>query len=270
MRKFTTNPTFFPVLLEHLIESFFAHAPLLPRMLHRPTLLSRIRLAPTSPDFPHPSLLHAICAYGSMYTAWVTSLKPEALEAAVESHIMLNGSLDAIDDFGLAQGEAAQKAILFTSHTCMMGPGTMWIEICQANVSDTEDLTPTRVRILNYLFQIILADLYFNKGLPMVGWIHAGNPARLIKALEMQNKNRPHRYKEPLVAEATTAIQREERIATVWVAFVQDAGFSINSCWSGSMDLPEIRCPLPVSAEIFNSRDVSAKLDCVSKAFTID
>src|SRR5689334_12110435 len=37
-------------------------------MLHRPTLLSNLNYPPTHPDFPHPALLHAICATSSRFT----------------------------------------------------------------------------------------------------------------------------------------------------------------------------------------------------------
>lgn len=37
-------------------------------MLHRPTLLKNLDYPPTHPDFPHPALLHAICATASRFT----------------------------------------------------------------------------------------------------------------------------------------------------------------------------------------------------------
>lgn len=44
------------------IESFFDLVPNLPRTLHRARLLARMALPPTHSNFPHPSLIHAICA----------------------------------------------------------------------------------------------------------------------------------------------------------------------------------------------------------------
>jgi hypothetical protein len=38
-------------------------------MLHRPRLLARMALPPTHQNFPHPSLLHAICACASLWCA---------------------------------------------------------------------------------------------------------------------------------------------------------------------------------------------------------
>ena len=77
---------------------------------------------------------------------------------------------------------------------------------------------------------------------------------RLIKSLELGNRNFPKRYKEAMFAPPKNAIEREERLATVWMAFVQDAGFAINSYWSQSMDLDELKCALPTSAQEFKKK----------------
>jgi hypothetical protein len=97
--------------------------------------MARLQLPPTHDEFPHPALLHAISAHASSYTAWVNNLPPEGLEDAVEQHKQLYGSLDGIEDFGLAQAEAAQRAIAMTTQKCMMQDGSVMVEICQANVS---------------------------------------------------------------------------------------------------------------------------------------
>ena len=52
-----------------IIESFFTKVPALPRMMNRAKLLQRMTLPPTHSDFPHPSLLHAICACASLWCA---------------------------------------------------------------------------------------------------------------------------------------------------------------------------------------------------------
>lgn len=106
----------------------------MPRMIHRATLMTRLRLPPTHPDFPHPSLLHAICAAAATYTACVNSLPPEALDESVDRHKAMYGTIEGVEDFGLAQAEAGQKSIRMSTQTCMMGPGNMVVEITQASV----------------------------------------------------------------------------------------------------------------------------------------
>jgi hypothetical protein len=51
-----------------------------------------------------------------------------------------------------------------------------------------------------------------------------------------------------------TAIEREERIATVWMAHIQDSGFALNSYWSQSMDWKELKCGLPTSNVEFRKK----------------
>lgn len=87
--------------------------------------------------------------------------------------------------------------------------------------------------------------------MPLQGWIIAGTPPRLLKALEFMNKNKRVQYKEPMARPSKSAIEREERLATVWMAFIMDAGYALNSYWSGSLELDELLCNLPVAAEEF-------------------
>ncbi len=90
--------------------------------------------------------------------------------------------------------------------------------------------------------------------MPLQAFMIGGHPSRLMKAMELHNKNVPKRYKEPLIPEPRDAIEREERLATVWMTFVLDAGFAMNSFWSQSMDLAEVRCNLPTSAEEYRKK----------------
>jgi hypothetical protein len=103
--------------------------------------------------------------------------------------------------------------------------------------------------------QIILAEVFFQKGMPLQGWLLAGTAPRLIKSLELGNRNHGFkRYKEPMLPPPKTAIEREERIATVWMAHIQDSGFALNSYWSQSMDWKELKCGLPTSNVEFRKK----------------
>jgi hypothetical protein len=44
------------------VEAFFELVPNMPRVLHRSRFLARLALPPTHSNFPHPALIHAICA----------------------------------------------------------------------------------------------------------------------------------------------------------------------------------------------------------------
>ena len=53
------------------VESFFAYHMHANRLFHVPTFMASLDLLPTDPRFPHVSLLHAMCAVGSLYTGAV-------------------------------------------------------------------------------------------------------------------------------------------------------------------------------------------------------
>ncbi|WWC58782.1 uncharacterized protein I303_101326 [Kwoniella dejecticola CBS 10117] len=219
-----------PFLLEHLVETFFNYVPQTPRMLHRASLLARIKLPPSSPDFPFPGLLHAICASAAGYTAWVNNLAPHMLEESVQRHLALGLDLTTIDDFGLAQAHLGAKAVELTTSVCIMGSGPLIFQLVQAC--------------------ILLGDAFFTKGFPMKGWMMGGHPARLLAVLELCNRQpRTHNHKQPLLKAPETDMEREERLITTWMAFTNDAGYTINSNWAPSMMVTEVRCNLPTSYE---------------------
>jgi hypothetical protein len=62
-------PLYVKTQLISRIESFFTKVPALPRMMNRAKLLQRMTLPPTHSDFPHASILHAICACASLWCA---------------------------------------------------------------------------------------------------------------------------------------------------------------------------------------------------------
>ncbi|WVQ77010.1 hypothetical protein IAR50_006689 [Cryptococcus sp. DSM 104548] len=218
-----------PFLLEHLVETFFSCVPQTPRMLHRPSLLARIKLPPSSPDFPFPGLLHAICASASVHTAWVNNLAPHQVEDAVQRIMNSDQDLTKIEDFGVAQAERSNRCIDMVASACAMGGGDLMFQLTQTC--------------------IILSEVYMCKGFPLKGWMLGGQPARLINSLELSNKNPRKFYKAPMLAPPKTPREREERLATLWMAFIADASFASNSTWTPSMMLSDIATNLPTSME---------------------
>ncbi|KAG8882848.1 hypothetical protein FRB97_007672 [Tulasnella sp. 331] len=61
-----------PELLHHLVETVFNCVPLATRLIHRATFMTNLAKPPSSPDFPHVNLLHAMSALASLYTPIVT------------------------------------------------------------------------------------------------------------------------------------------------------------------------------------------------------
>ncbi|KAF8496657.1 hypothetical protein JB92DRAFT_3225901 [Gautieria morchelliformis] len=58
-----------PVVLSRLVDIFFRCDPCGSRILHRPSFMASLAYPPSHPEFPHPALLHAICATASRWTS---------------------------------------------------------------------------------------------------------------------------------------------------------------------------------------------------------
>ncbi|KAG9027771.1 hypothetical protein FRB95_007403 [Tulasnella sp. JGI-2019a] len=65
-----------PELLHHLVETVFNSVPLASRTIHRPSFMASLSNLPSSPEFPHVSLLHAFCALASLYTPVILDMNP--------------------------------------------------------------------------------------------------------------------------------------------------------------------------------------------------
>ena len=153
-------PHAFTTLLTHSIDVFFTHAPQMPRMIHRPSFMTRLKLPPVHPGFPHASLLHAMCAFASTFTAWVSNLPSDSLDRAIEKHKEMNGNLDEIADFGLAQATAAQKSISLATQSTMMQSGHILVEICQACVSHCWGFVSRETDTADHTHRYILREEY--------------------------------------------------------------------------------------------------------------
>ncbi|KAF9240865.1 hypothetical protein BU15DRAFT_87440 [Melanogaster broomeanus] len=83
-----------PHILDHYIEVFFKCDPCGPRILHRPSFLSAMRLHPRDPAFPHSAILHAICASASRWSSRSVAVLPdgsrEDIFAVVQACILLS------------------------------------------------------------------------------------------------------------------------------------------------------------------------------------
>ncbi|KAG8963640.1 hypothetical protein FRC05_004574 [Tulasnella sp. 425] len=66
-----------PMVLYHLVEIFFNSVPLASRLIHKPTFMVGLRQVPTSSEFPHVALLHAICGLASLYSPIITDTKKD-------------------------------------------------------------------------------------------------------------------------------------------------------------------------------------------------
>ncbi|CUA67995.1 Protein EssC [Staphylococcus aureus subsp, aureus COL] [Rhizoctonia solani] len=76
-----------PDLFYHLVDVFFTYYPHAHYILHRPSFMLSLALPPKSPDFPHVSLLHAICAYAGVFSYLITPPSAGNLETIYRDFI---------------------------------------------------------------------------------------------------------------------------------------------------------------------------------------
>lgn len=68
--------------------------------------------------------------------------------------------------------------------------------------------------------------------------------------------------KPALMGDPKDDIEREERLATIWLAYLTESGFSVNSCWGQSFTLHDIAVALPASTDDFNHlHDLSGRIN---------
>ncbi|CED85511.1 Zn(2)-C6 fungal-type DNA-binding domain [Phaffia rhodozyma] len=65
-----------PMMLEHIVESFFRYLASVAGIFNNGRFMARLTLAPSHHDFPHPAVLHAICAVTSRFLGIVSSTPP--------------------------------------------------------------------------------------------------------------------------------------------------------------------------------------------------
>ncbi|KAF9229389.1 hypothetical protein BS17DRAFT_824999 [Gyrodon lividus] len=136
-----------PHILNHYIEVFFKCDPCGPRILHRPSFLSAMRLHPRDPAFPHSAILHAICASASRWSSRNVAILPDGSrrDQFAEYHA---GKTRQYIDKTMATGEdifqVVQACILLSWYFYQEG---RWVEIWIFAGFQTRIAVPLR---LNY------------------------------------------------------------------------------------------------------------------------
>ncbi|OWZ59311.1 hypothetical protein C356_01070 [Cryptococcus neoformans c45] len=220
-----------PNVVNDLIESFFDQIPNLPRILHRPRFLARMALPPTHSNFPHPALIHAICAAAAarcpeeVYSKSTRDKQWEKLEFSVGC---ISDSESVRTGFGLRQTMFAKEAVQDGLNT-----GNRLFDVVRA--------------------MIILCRVFIDDTRMLECWAYAGLVARMILPLGLNVRSAELSLKSVMLPPPLDALEREERRATVWMAFYHDTVASAASGWGTSMSLDELTVALPVSAKEFEN-----------------
>lgn len=221
-----------PNVVNDLIESFFDLVPNLPRTLHRARLLARMALPPTHSNFPHPSLIHAVCAAAAarcpeeVYSKSTRDKQWANLGFSV--NVSTCNSENIITGFGLRQTMFAKEAVQEGLNT-----GDRLFDVVRA--------------------MIILCRVFIDDTRMLECWAYAGLVARMLLPLGLNVRSAELSLKSIMLPPPVDALEREERRAAVWMAFYHDTVASAASGWGTSMSLDELTVALPVSAKEFEN-----------------
>ncbi|WWC61219.1 uncharacterized protein I303_103799 [Kwoniella dejecticola CBS 10117] len=225
-----------PNVVNDLIEAFFDLVPNLPRVLHRARFLSRMALPPTHSNFPHPALIHAVCAAAA---AWCP---PEIYEKSTRGK-----GRDFFDSSGLGMygtdglaGKASKMTLTFGLRQASFAK-----EAVQEGLNTGNRLFDV-VRAM-----IILCRVFIDDTRMLECWAYGGLVARMLLPLGLNVRSAELSLKSVMLPPPADALEREERRAAVWMAFYHDTISSAASGWGTSMSLDELTVPLPVSNKDF-------------------
>lgn len=225
-----------PPVVTHLVEMFFELVPNMPRMLHRARFLSRLALPPTHSNFPHPSILHGICALTatwcqpSLYEGTNTKIPPVNFDSktAFFDETGKQGGKPSSMPFSLRQAAFGKDAVLDGLNT-----GNRLFDVVRA--------------------MIILSRVFIDDTRMLECWTYCGLVSRMILPLGLNVRSAELSLKSVMLPPAVDALEREERRIVVWMAMYHDTIASAASGWGTCLALDELTVALPVSAKDFEA-----------------
>ncbi|EKD04083.1 hypothetical protein A1Q2_01558 [Trichosporon asahii var. asahii CBS 8904] len=223
-----------PVVVNALVEAFFDVVPSMPRMLHKGRFMTRLSLPPTHSNFPHPSLLHSICAISSawcdpkVYDPNGQAPDPTATRAEFFSRSGPTPAAPEILPFSLRHAAFAKDAIHDGLNT-----GSRLFDVVRA--------------------MIILSRVFIDDTRMLETWTYIGLVCRMILPLGLNVRSAELSLKSVMLPPPHDALEREERRVVIWLAMYHDTIASAASGWGTSLALDELTVPLPVSAEDFDA-----------------
>lgn len=211
-----------PAVVQQLVETFFEVVPNMPRLVHRGRFFSRMQLPPTHSDFPHPSLLHAMCALAS---SW--GFDPQVKDASTPPE---GRETQPTPSVSLSQQQAAYAK-----------------EAIQEGLNTGNRLMDV-VRAMIILTRVLIDDTRM-----LECWTYCGLVSRMILPLGLNVRSAELSLKSVMLPPAADALEREERRIVVWMSMYHDTISSAASGWGSSMALDELTVPFPASKMDFDS-----------------
>ncbi|RXK41931.1 hypothetical protein M231_00652 [Tremella mesenterica] len=233
-----------PTMVDHMVNTFFSVVPSTPRLLHRQRFQARLTLPPTHPDFPHPALLHAICAVAARYTAAVKVCSVAEMIERVNNEGMS----------ALARGPSSHETVQEIARDPCFGERHSKFAFA-AMAKDAHKQSGRKV--MEIVQAQTLLSLYCQQNAKWVdGWTLFSVVGRATVPLGLQHDHiddfQESRIITAVLPPPTEDWDREERRVLMAIAFAHDTLASCSSGWPAQICLDEVTTRLPAAAKDFD------------------
>ncbi|KAG9039774.1 hypothetical protein FRB95_007201 [Tulasnella sp. JGI-2019a] len=243
-----------PELLHHLVDTFFTCVPHANRVIHKPTFMNSLLEHPSHLSFPHPVLLHAICAISSLYTPVVTEgsemnmwhVGPDTLFHSAVAPKRWNKDFhdcpppptvySRLDDKSRKMEETGFG--MKHAEWCMDG----WLEPARTGQKITQLLQS----------QLIITWYFYSVGRAVDLYVSIGTICRLILPIGL-NATDPwgplsrQRYKELVMAPADPTPEQEETFRNIfWLTYTTERILSAGTVWPMTLQDEDVSQYLPI------------------------
>ncbi|ELU36957.1 fungal specific transcription factor domain-containing protein [Rhizoctonia solani AG-1 IA] len=219
-----------PDLFYHLVDVFFTSYPHAHYIIHRPSFMLSLALSPKSPDFPHVSLLHAICAYAGVFSYLIEPPPAGDLEKIYRDFIFGDRRRPDTREISFAEMHTqwAEEAI-----EQAMAMGFNLLECMQAGT--------------------ILSGFYACQGRWVELWSTLGDVLRVAVPLGLNSRTgfrgdgTAHLSETPetLLPDPTNCVEEETRVNLFWVAYANERLSESPGSWAMCLDDQDIHQVVP-------------------------
>ncbi|CAE6497845.1 unnamed protein product, partial [Rhizoctonia solani] len=250
-----------PDLFHHLVDVFFTCYPHAHYILHRPSFMLSLSLPPKSPDFPHSSLLHAICAYAGVFSYLIKPPSAGNLEKIYRDFIFGDRRRPDPREESFAEMHAnwAEEA---TSQASSMGFNLLECMQAQsfaemhANWAEeaTGQASSMGFNMLECMqAQAILSCFYASQGRWVELWTTLGDVLRIAVPLGLNTRpgfrgdGTTHTSDTPetLLPDPANCVEQETRVNLFWVAYANERLSEAPGSWAMCLDDQDIHQLLP-------------------------
>ncbi|KAL7416360.1 hypothetical protein BDY24DRAFT_412551 [Mrakia frigida] len=248
-----------PGKLEHIVNTFFKVSPYATQLFNKARLLARLNLPPSHHDFPHPALLHSICAATSSFIGGVNLVPPAACDFNPARDGTANSSRNELPSqaaYPAWDGLGAKPNV--TTPGLDGDFGQVHATWAQLYIDQAKDRPFYYLEATQAL--VILLAYYHQQALFFKVWTIIGLATRLAVPLGLDapfddrrpsaKSAQPHldgRTRDFVLKPPKDDIERIERQNLLWIIFSFDTYASNTTGWQGAMQVENMRLSIPTS-----------------------